>query len=216
MNNAEVEIGTCKDIIMSSLEDAKDEIIVVSPWISEGYAKMLKQRKDEGLNVEVYTSDQMETGNHRDALKYLTSEKGGNSTSRIGLLSILGILLGLIGGNIGFFLSRPLLVIASLVVGVVSMVSLIVSRKSGVKWSPAVDHLEVYSSRLHSKIYIADEDVIISSANFTYTGLNKNFETAIKFQDKEIREELIEGIGDLDKRSKKKLDKIAEKARRTL
>ena len=162
MNDAEVKIGTCKNIIMSSLESAKEEIIVVSPWISEGYAKMLKERKDEGLNVEVYTSDQMETGNHRDALKYLTSEKRRSSTSRIGLLSILGILLGLIGGNIGFFLSRPLLIIASLVVGIVSAVSFIMLRRSSVTWSPAVDHLEVYSSRLHSKIYIADDDVIIS------------------------------------------------------
>ncbi|NPA77025.1 MAG: hypothetical protein GXN93_04720, partial [Candidatus Diapherotrites archaeon] len=155
-------------VLESLLAKAKKRVWIVSPWISEKYARALNKLADKGVDVKVVTSD--DTGNHahRRALRELIGLNVMEETEEIykkydDLLLVVAI-LGLLGLIMLYsnWLVGVLLLIAAAGVYFLYLGFGRIEYKTSQQLVPDPKiHLQIYNwgggdEQLHSKIYIID------------------------------------------------------------
>ncbi len=189
-------------IIEGLLAKAKKRVWVVSPWISEKYARALNKLASRKVDVKVVTSDDYNNWSHRRALDILFHEQEFVKTeveeTNNGILAILGLLfflagLGSVFTNVG---------VAAILLGIGTLLAIIYFGTSStrereilsVKPYPLVE-LYIFNwgggdEQLHSKIYIIDDVAIIGSANLTESGLFRNIEFVAVIRNPELIKEI--------------------------
>ena len=161
--------GSGKKII-EMLKGATKRVIVVSPWIGKKEAALLDE-VSRRLNVRVLT---LPEGN--PALEVLSEDYWYIPT-------LLAAFIFLVSGIVLSRLYLPLLLVS-----LFSFPLFLLSRKKRPKkWVKTIKDL-------HAKLYIIDDVLILSSANFTPSGLKKNIEFVAIVRDKDILEETLEKI----------------------
>ena len=191
-------------IIEGLLAKARSRVWVVSPWISEKYARALNKLASKGVKVRVTTSDDTANAAHRKAVKELVREKEVLQEKEVNYsndwLFFVGLFFIFISGIILPFSTSASFSFALLgVCGVVA--SILVSRKRKITTTsyepdPNVE-LHIFNwgggdEQLHSKMYIVDDVVIVGSANLTESGLFRNIEFVAVIKDPELIKEIEE------------------------
>jgi len=156
------------------------EIIVVSPFISKHFAEYLMNKHKAGKKVLLITSDE-KIGFHKEALNKLQKRK--ILYIRFFALSFLTAL---------FFL----LALVNLFSLIFALIFVFLLLKFGFKKEFIIPTIIFGKDNfIHAKIYIIDRRIVIaSSANFTYKGLNENYEFFTKMDDEKIVENLIKKL----------------------
>jgi len=191
-------------IIEGLLAKAKKRLWIVSPWISEKYARALNKLADKNVKVRVVTSDDTNNSAHRKALEELIGEKElvqeEEEEYKFGLLLWGGLLFGLLG-----FVVLPFDTLSGLFYMVLGGLGVlfyfITSGKRKIKNiahepDPKVE-LHIFNwgggdEQLHSKMYIVDDVAIVGSANLTESGLFRNIEFVAVIRDPELIKEIEE------------------------
>lgn len=163
-------------LIEQALRSAKKRIIVVSPWISEEYALLLRQKAESGVDVRLVVSRPSES---EGALKHLMR---WNLRPEYAVLLLLAL----------FILTASLLsslIIPALMGGVLLLLSLFLILHR----SPAVD-LRTPEPFIHAKVYVADGRAYLSSANLTRAGLHENVEFVVEVDDPQLVERIVRDL----------------------
>jgi len=157
-----------------------NELIVISPFISKHFAEYLMNKHKSGKKILLITSDE-KISFHKEALNRLQERK--ILYFRFFILSFLtAIFLILSLVNLFFLIFASIFAILLL--------------KFGFKKEFVVPTIIFGKDNfIHAKIYIIDRKIIIaSSANFTYKGLNENYEFFTKMDDEKVVDNLIKKL----------------------
>ncbi len=141
--------GVAQEII-KAIEEAKKEIIVYSPWISEKYSRLLEEKRKRGVRVEVYARESEKRKFVRRKKRYLA----------LAVLSLLSIPLSLYYPPALFF---------SLLFPIFSLLY--------IRGSPTLPFTAI--NNLHAKVYVIDGKTLLSSANLTESSL-RNVEFVVE------------------------------------
>jgi len=182
--------------LLSLVAGAKNRLVIVSPWLSPASADLIVKKQEEGVDVTVVTSNSPENKTHQEALARLIRSK----RERVHPLQWLALPPGVSLVLGGVYLA---LCMTSLVASVVSAVAGVVlcwfgSRTKTRRYS-AVGTLAVMPSEpfLHAKLYVADDDVAVSSANFTVSGMRHNLECVTFLNGRGVAEDVIRQVDEL-------------------
>lgn len=156
------------------------KLLVVSPYIGTGYAKLLV-REARRKKVYVVTS--------QSSLEYEGSIlKGVPEVSAIkGYLKPLAYFSIITAFAVYLNFSYLLLPLALIVLALVAM-SVFTFRRARSNFQLKVSR----DKFVHEKLYITDNEAIIGSANLTFSGMHKNIEHIQIIRDPKKREELEE------------------------
>ena len=204
MVKAEVETKVGRrlgDFFVRPLQEAKQRIWVMSPWISSVHVPMLIEKKTRGADVKVITTDNY-TPTHREALKLLTYSEKEVTRPANSRLKWTGIILIIIG-----------IVALALTVGIsliVSIVGYIIYRrgveKFELRWVSTIgdENLIVYHTDpfrlIHAKVYVADDQVAFGSANLTKGGMNENLESLVWITEPTLANQIVEDLNLMEKK----------------
>lgn len=176
--NIEVVFGRgIGHVLEEFLMNANKKIWVMSPWLSERYAEFLVQKKNKGLDVKVFTSNNFKIKSHRNAVKRLLKFRHSWNFKVIGFVFASLAIISLLA-----FLFWPGIVVFGLLLAPLK------NKLKKVDMEKKID-LEVYdniTSLTHAKIYLIDDVAIITSANFTDSGFYKNLEAATIVRDETL------------------------------
>lgn len=176
------------------LINAKKRIWIVSPWISEKYAKLLLKKHEEGLDVKLITTTSYNNQSHVRGVNYLIKQK--NVIDAPALAEFRRTKTALIYGSMLFALVGILASNAFLFV--IGIISIIFSES----YNKNFGHYEYYSpfelkvcktiysdntsnDFIHAKIYLIDRNGALGSVNMTNAGLWKNIESFIRIKNKD-------------------------------
>ncbi len=195
--------------LYADIENAREEVKVVSPYLSVGYLKTLARLERRGVRVTLVTSTDYESaisseGDRREAGRLLVLQRRHTRRrtarlKRVGLpVSVLVALAGLLMALITFGspASAPpqalTLGLALLGLSVVAAVALSALRAHYYTYESVFERLRVWDGRssgapaLHAKLYVVDGRVAyLGSANFTVSGLRHNHECLAELEDPE-------------------------------
>ncbi len=136
------------------------KLMIVSPYISNGYAKVLAARAASGVSVRVVTSE--------SAVGKGSVLKGGFGMPYVKAILFL-VLLDAISIYLGFIYTT---LIISLMIAILGTLSF--ARRRGISLNMVV---KVSRDRfVHEKIYLSDDIAITGSANLTFSGMHRNVE----------------------------------------
>lgn len=192
-----VDIGAgVGEKLLSFVAGAKRRLVVVSPWLSPACADLAVKKQEEGVDVTVVTSRSPENKAHQEALSRLVRMKRQRAHPRQRLALPPGIFL-LLGG---IYLALTSSIVVGLVSAAVGAVLCWVGRRTKTHLRSTVGTLLVYMPSeplLHAKLYVADDGVAVSSANFTVSGMRHNLECLTFLQGQDIAEGVILQVGEL-------------------
>ena len=165
-------------------------LVVVSPWISERYAKMVVKKSTDGVNVIVVTTRDSEKI-FLKLLKKICPQKN-NSNKMLIFISIL---------------------LTPFIIGIILLLALFLKSRKVKKKEGKIKVIVVDKDFfVHVKAYINEKYAIVGSVNLTERGLWKNVEMItmfIKSKDKDdyesIREEIQKVISESEANAKKVL-----------
>lgn len=169
--DANIRIGDdAGESLYDMISRCKKRLVVVSPWISGPNADLLLRKQKEGVSVELVTTNDP-SPNHMRALDQLAAtesrvvRKGRPAVSVVGAVFLMAAL-------VLFTSSLGAAVVSAAVGGTVIWLSLPRTKKF---LTARISKLTVHdraTSKLHAKIYVADNQVAVGSANFTVTGFH--------------------------------------------
>lgn len=206
LNEKQVIVGrSVDDFVTSKIAEARERVIVMSPWISEFNAAMLLNKAKQGVNVKLYVIDDMR--NNANAILTLLEKKVlkerfiNKPLVKIGL-SLLGVwaILSVLSFILLHFLINTLTIEIDAFFLLAGLVLIIIGvlKKNYVWISKLGDGLRVYrnleGSTIHAKVYIVDDWVGLGSVNFTFSGLKKNLESFIWIHDQNLAEEVLRQV----------------------
>ena len=183
--------------LLSFVAEAKRRLVVVSPWLSPACADLAVKKQGEGVDVTIVTSNSPENKTHQEALARLIRSK----RQKIHPLQWLALLPGvsLVLGGIYLTLCTPS-IIAGLISATVGAVLCWVGCRTKTRFCSVVETLVVYTPPeplLHAKVYVADDEVAIGSANFTVSGMQHNLECAAFLNGRDVAEDVIRQVDEL-------------------
>jgi phosphatidylserine/phosphatidylglycerophosphate/cardiolipin synthase-like enzyme len=191
--NVEVKIERkIEDFFIQRLRNAKQKLWIMSPWVASEYMDLAVSMKTSGVDVHVITSNDYVNG-QKDALSKLIEKKirilkpENNKLKYSGLaLIVAGIIL------------IPVTKGVSLLGTIVGIVLYLIGRgKSETYWISKLGDgsLVVFQHHpykmIHAKIYVADDTVIMGSANMTGNGFKHNIEAMATMQNADLATEVI-------------------------
>ncbi len=192
--NVKIEIGKkIGDFFLDHMRNASKRLWIVSPWLSPQYVKMAIDKKKDGVDVKIITTNNYVVG-HKEALKEIIEKKKDIVKKENRALTHLGkalIVLGLLGAIFSIF---------AIVLFVLGIALFLIGRERARVYFQAKigdDNLIVYSFSahpLHAKLYIADSKIMVGSANLTDAGLIKNTESMAIIENAELCEKIAEKI----------------------
>jgi len=157
-------------IILPLIHGTRAHLRVCSPFISPGYARLLRKKAEESITVQVITTEARENRNHQESLKILE----GTEKSFIRPFSLF-MMTGFLLAFLGVVTSQSLLTVIGFLLFMVGVCLAILGRRKHRMPNPV--QLHISRQFIHSKMYIADdEDAVTGSANLTFSGLNRNVE----------------------------------------
>jgi len=174
-------------ILEDLIGSAKQRIYIVSPWVSPKYAELLLKKKEKGCDVFLVTTNDISNSQHLHSLKILLEKnveapKFRKYLKHFFALSVLFMLFGI-------FL--PFFFILSIFMFVVSFYLFFQKEKVNFSFKIPMIVYNKDNDFTHSKLYILDDIAVISSANFTESGLWKNIEEIVVFSDKQTVDEIV-------------------------
>lgn len=212
-NNDHIYIGKkAGKEILYKIRHAKNSVKIVSPYLSPDYVKELIKLHKENKQVTLITCDKIGENVYSDFKISNLIEKEKVSNDRAIKLKkrlfqffiyLFIISLFLIISSFAF----PLLSIFASIISIFCIISLVYSifiPDFAYKYNP-IFRIKVFDSAsgekpwstelIHSKIFIIDEEIaFLGSANFTYSGFKKHYETVIKIKDKKAVEDISEEV----------------------
>ena len=210
-NNDRIFLGrNAGEELIRAIKDAKSSVKIVSPYLSSSYVKELVELSKKGKKVTLITCDKLvDKGNRYSDLdaselvketKTISPEKEkirktGMFFGLIALLISLALFSVSLFVQTGVFISIPIFLISSLVLGYYFLMS-----SSKIEYAP-IFRIKVFDSTsgnrqgsaelIHAKIYVIDEKVAyLGSANFSYSGFKKHYESLIEIQDSKAVKEI--------------------------
>ncbi len=159
-------------LIEQALRSAERRIVVVSPWISEEYARLLREKSDAGVNVSLCVS----TSEHLEPLRKREIRPEYAAVLFVGFsLVFFGIAQGVFPTAIA---GAALIVFA---------IYLLVQKTYAV-------HVSIPEPFVHAKIYVVDDRAYLSSANLTHAGMHENVEFVVEIDDKDTVDRIVKEI----------------------
>lgn len=169
--------------LLSFVASASRRLVVVSPWLSPATADLLVKKQGENVDVTVVTSNDPRDKTHQLALARLVRSKRQRIHPRqwLALLPGVPMILGGIYLVLRALLAQPLLMdifIGGLVSAAAGAVLCWVGSRAKTYFFSTVGTLAVMPPEPlpHAKVYVVDDDVAVSSANFTVSGVQHNLE----------------------------------------
>lgn len=182
---------------MQHLKDAQQRIWVLSPWLGVDNVDFLLNKKAAGLDVKVFTTNNFETPGHITSLRNLIDSNTKVVKPESIYLKYSGI-TSAISGLIIFISSSNLSWLGVILMLAGIFIWYISKEKIEEFWFSRLgdENLKIFNKQVlvHAKIYIADNWVIIGSANFTRNGLVNSMESMIEIQDSELASRAITAI----------------------
>jgi len=185
---------------LDSMKNAKERLWIMSPWLSPEYARLAIEKKKQGLNVKVITSNNYVRG-HKEALQELTEVRKEVKKPENRKLRIIGIILIPIGVIIAIFTAG-----IGLILSVVGIILYFIGRgKALIYWISKIgeENLLVYNyipaHPVHAKVYIIDDLVVVGSVNLTKIGLQRSVESVALIKSGELASDLSKILSELDK-----------------
>lgn len=201
---AEVETRVSRrlgDFFVKPLQRAEQKLWVMSPWLSSFFAPLLLEAKAKGVDVRVITTDDY-TPTHREALGALTESKREVTKPENRMARGIGIILIIVGLITAIFTSGAGLILT--IVGIIVYIK-IGREKVVIRWISKIgdDNLIVYHSDpyrpIHAKIYVADSQVALGSANLTKGGAEANLESLTWIKSPELARQMLKELDLLEK-----------------
>ncbi len=216
--------------IEKDLENAKKEIIIVSPYISEEKIDLLLNKKNKGINVQLAFSslndDKRSSTLEKlinkkplidEELKNTIDEKLKKLKSKSMYNNLISLFLFLFG-----LYNSSLIVIVAIVFFLIINSNLIKTKKNLLntyivkyKFEKKLNFTYLNNNFrhdkmfIHSKIYIIDDEIAyLGSVNFTFNGFKENLETRIRITDKKTVSKLKEFTSELFEENKKLSHKL--------
>jgi phosphatidylserine/phosphatidylglycerophosphate/cardiolipin synthase-like enzyme len=181
-------------VFLPDFKEAKSRLYIVSPWLSADMAKLVVAKHEEGVSVKLITTDSTEPG-HIAALSEL-----GKFVKHTSPLCWVGALVALLGlgisaycyffFNMGLFVSSILVFLAGLFIYGIGSGRVKYTFQSAI----GEGNLLVVDQSLHAKLYIADDLVVVGSANFTISGMFHNIEAVALVKNREISDKLAKFV----------------------
>jgi len=196
-----VDIGAgVGEKLLSFVAGAKRRLVIVSPWLSPACADLAVKKQEEGVDVTVVTSRSPDNKTHQEALSHLVRKKMQKTTQRQRLALCVGVVLVLGGILYAFGTSFSVAGLVPSLISVVAGAVLCAMSRSKTHLCSTVGTLLVYMPSeplLHAKLYVADDGVAVSSANFTVSGMRYNLECVTFLQGHDIAEGVTRQVGEL-------------------
>ena len=227
LNKDNIYIGrnAGKDL-MKDIKSAKNEIKIVSPYLSAKYIEQLIKLSKKGVDVTLITSDYLKEGDgqYSDLTKYdiikqdritdydakKKKEKNKEKSQNLFLYGIGIILFSILLSSIT---NSPDIIYLSFLGGILAIIAIILHNTNYSKpiYSykyHSIFNLKVFNSQynneltgsylVHSKMYVIDDKVAyLGSVNFTYSGIVKNYECCVKIEDEKLVKKISEEIDKL-------------------
>lgn len=197
MADARIEIGhRMGEFFLDSFRDAKERLWIMTPWLSTEYADLLLERKAAGVDVRVTTSNDFVPG-QREAINRLLERHERVTRPENKQLLTWGTWLMIGGVVLALFTSGITLVIA--LVGLILFLRGKELRQPYWVSKLGEGNLRVLESNpyrmVHAKVYVADDTVLLGSANLTGNGTKHNVEAMAAIVDADLaahtREEIL-------------------------
>jgi phosphatidylserine/phosphatidylglycerophosphate/cardiolipin synthase-like enzyme len=205
INEAYLYMGTNAGAgIYSDIAKATQNVLVISPYVSEEHIDIMLKKHAEGVQVTLVTSTDFEgnTGSKTIYKKLITQAKVTNEQTKryrlIGLVlmyltlfsSVVSASTGVYLENYQLFWSLLILPFGYLIIKLLNKLRVYsYSYQSNLPFyvmaSPNVDPQTRNQTFVNSKIYIIDNQVAyLGSADFTRTGFRDQYETMFRIIDK--------------------------------
>lgn len=182
---------------------ARRRLLIVSPWLSPACADLAVQKQRSGVTTVIVTTND-ESKSHQLALAKLVERKKRRGPIRWWLL-----IPGLAMVFAGLFALFQVFAQGKITAGLAFLL-LLLTVGAALSWAgrgktekyfvSLVGRLVLYLPKdppLHAKLYVADDRVAVSSANFTVSGLKHNVECVAYVEDAELANEAIRQIDEL-------------------
>lgn len=170
------------------MKNAEEELFICSPYMSSKYAKILRDKSKQGIDVRIVTSSE-ESDYHQEALNILFEREGKPTKYRN--IALFLALLATASIALGFLWIYT--VIAAIPLGLGVYESWEKHRKNIEEWEKEKETWGTLSIKqddnVHAKFYSADgKKAVIGSPNLTFSGLTKNTEFAAEIQNEKAKE----------------------------
>lgn len=187
---------------LDSMKNAKKRLWIMSPWLSPEYAKLAIEKKTQGVDVKVITSNNY-IRSHREALQELTEGRKEVKRPENRKLKIMGITL-ILTGIIMVFITDFIL-LGLIICGTGITLYFIGRERRVIYWVSKIEdeNLLVYNYTpaypLHAKVYIVDDLIIVGSVNLTSIGLERSVESIALIQSDELVLDLSNTLNEIEK-----------------
>jgi phosphatidylserine/phosphatidylglycerophosphate/cardiolipin synthase-like enzyme len=192
--NVDVKLGhKIGEFFLPQLQNARQRLWIMSPWVSAEYMELAVGRKNAGVDVRVITSNDYVNG-QKDALSKLIESQTRITKPENIMLEYIGaglVLTGLALIKVTDYMS--------LFVSLIGIALFLFGREgSEVYWVSNLGdgNLTVLShhpyNMVHAKVYVADDVVMIGSANLTGNGLKHNTEVMALIESPELAAKMID------------------------
>lgn len=183
------------DELKNLVSNAKDELFIVSPWLSSSTVRTAIKKQKDGVNVDIITtSSDNDHASHRNALNRLVEKRQRVKRSErraltaSGLTLVLSGFLGLIATSLAGALDE--LIMIGMIAALLTGVALYFAGRESLEdyWASKVHSVVMMGVEplMHMKIYVVDDVLAIGSPNYTYYGLNRNVEALAFIKDREV------------------------------
>ena len=218
--------------LLNDIENARQSIKIVSPYLSPSFTKLLIEKKNQGIEVELITMDEIKTnGNHKGLIYNLINQnretiegaviKREKFKKRYRFLLFFLIIASSIMGYLAYTAPQEKYLIAIPILFLVFVLYLVQrSYYRNIRvynyWYSQYFPFKVFLSPIdgsnigkfiHSKIFIIDDKIAyLGSLNFTYNGSRRNHETRIRTTDIKALNELLLEFEELYESSSPQID----------
>lgn len=200
--------------IVNAIQNAKESIRIISQQVSPRFAQLLREKKDQGINVRLITTENIvnDCYPHFITRNKHSDEKGITAKKKDTRIAVACLATGLLL----LFVKLHFVPYAFLLSALLIIVSLIFFKKRGkhrlhyytftqnidlrVFCVSSKDGLPTNTSKffVNGKVYIIDDSVAyLGSGNLTEAGMNSNFETFVKISSIEAINALVKEYSSL-------------------
>lgn len=198
--------------ILSRIKSAKSSVKIVSPYLSADYIQELINLHKEGKEITLITCDDLVTERspysdfnasdliNKKRIPDLKADKLRKVLFRISILLF-------IASPVSLVLSLTFIFVGLFLFGLIALLTYFFIKPYSYQYS-TIFRIKVFDSKsgekpwsaelIHSKIFVIDNEIaFLGSANFTYSGFKKHYETIIRVEDKKAVQSISQEVEDL-------------------
>lgn len=203
--------------IMKEIKNAKKSVKIVSPYLSPAYIQELVNLNKQGKDITLITSDNI-IGRESPYSDFKVSDlvktkrthdkTADKKRKLLTKLSLITTLISFFLGSLSIifvYILYPAIIL--FILGLVILLSSYLDDTYKINFEP-IFRIKVFDSKsgknqqstqlIHSKIFVIDENqAFLGSVNFTYSGFNTHYETAIKINDQKAVSNISQEVENL-------------------